>query len=232
MRGITEEQAGIADATLINTDASEGKSVKVITAPNEFGDKVASTTFGALAAPTRNYAVVGDFSAPAKLLLGKLVDCDTLPDWILTSWSIKTAFATAPTLDVGFDSVPTGAVQGRTFALPTQIVSAEHKAQILFGAFTLAGALCNTTSASYAGTVDLTRSPDAENKAWCVSGGKIICTLEVNQAGETEPEITAGAGWITDVPFQKVESDKEYQKWSATLRLELAAVTTTTTTGA
>lgn len=210
---------GITDAALENTDSSEGKSTQMATAPNAFGDIVASHPFGALSAPTQNFAVIADFDPEAKLILGTVANSA-----VLTSWDIKTGAAVAPTLDAGFDSVPIGATTGRTYKTPAAELKPCCSAQILFGAFTLTGELCNVTSAGYAGSVNLTRSPDAEHKAWCVSGGKIICTLEVNQAGETAPTITPGANWIEDVPFQRVESDKDYTKWSATLRLELAGI--------
>ena len=212
--------AGITDAALENTDSSEGKSTQMVTAPNNFGDVVASHPFGALSAPTQNFAVIDDFDPEAKLILGTVAN-----EAVLTSWNIKTGAAVAPTLDAGFDSVPADkATTGRTFKTPAAELKPCCCAQTLFGAFTLAGELCNLTSASYAGSVNLTRSPDAEHKSWCVSGGKIVCTIEVNQAGETAPTLTPGENWIVDVPFQKVESDQDYEKWSATLRYEITGI--------
>ena len=61
--------AGITDAALENTDSGEGKSTQMVTAAEfNFGDVVASHPFGALSAPTQNFAVIDDFDPEAKLI--------------------------------------------------------------------------------------------------------------------------------------------------------------------
>ena len=70
----------------------------------------------------------------------------------------------------------------------------------------------------------ISRAAPTRNTNLGVSAAVKSCTIEVNQAGETAPTLTPGANWIVDVPFQKVESDQDYEKWSATLRYEITGI--------
>lgn len=224
-RGVAGDVFGKAGTELKITDNAEGKSISTAEATDEYGNTTARETFEAIDNPTATYTVAATFGVGA-LKLGELIDNGANPDYIVNSVTINTSQMTAPTIGIGGESVPTASVEGMCFTIPAFNVLADHKAQILFGAFTLAGAGCSTHSCNATCSASITRglNEDGETASFGVSGGAIEVTAEIEKSAATAPTITPASNWTVTSPLTLTETGVGYQMYSVTLKFTPTAV--------
>jgi len=224
-KGALTDFFGLAGTELKLTGGGENQSIQVVEAVDERGDQIAIDTYEQLKAPTNDFSVAADFDCTA-ITLGTLKDNDALPGFVLTGFSINTGAGQAPTVSVSGEQVPTGSTQSNTYTTPAMTLKKDHKAQILFAAFTLSGSGVHLNTCSATGSCTLTRAYDdnAETIAWDVSKGQIEVTGEIVKSGETAPIFAAAANWTVVSPLTLTESNADYEKFSFTLRYTPASV--------
>ena len=208
------EYFGQGTSTVIGLKSStEGRDYAVkVTATDERGDIVARDLSGERISPSAVYNVIaaGDLS----LVLGSVntVDPDVV---VLLGCDISTSAASAPEVTLSGESIQTGGKASSTVTLPAITLSPRHKAQILAGAFTLAGAGCNLTSCSLSARANITRATKSgDTVAHDVSGAEIVVSGTVQQTGATAPTIEAGSGWELTTPKSKANPDEGYIEWT------------------
>lgn len=223
MKGVATNPFGISGLTI--NGYSENASIQVAEAKDERGDNVARDTYEALTAPSADFSIAADF-ALGGISLGALIDGDTDPDLVINGFSVDTSAGDAPSVSISSESVPTGSEEGHTYTTPAFTLEVDHKAQILFGAFTLSGDGCHVESCNASGSCTITRAYDenGETCAWDVSGGQIEVSVEIVQTGSTAPTFTPAADWAAVSPLTEVEAGADYKKHSATLRYTPVAV--------
>jgi len=182
------------------------------TATNERGDIVARDLAGERISPSAVYNVIaaGDLS----LVLGSVntVGTDVV---VLLGCDISTSAASAPEVTLSGESIQADGTPSSTVTLPAIALSPRHKAQILAGAFTLAGAGCNLTSCSLSARANITRATKSgDTVAHDVSGAEIVVSGTVQQTGETKPTIAAVDGWELTTPKSKANPDEGYIEWT------------------
>jgi len=224
-KGALTDFFGLAGTELKLNGGTENKSIQVVEAVNERGDQIAIDTYEELKAPSNDLSVAVDFDCTG-IVLGTLIDNGAEPDFVLTGFSISTGAGQAPTVSVSGEQVPTGSVQSNTYTTPAMTLSKEHKAQILFAAFTLSGTGVHLNTCSATGSCTLTRAydDDAETIAWDVSKGQIEVTGEIVKSGATAPTFAAAANWTIVSPLTLTESNADYEKFSFTVRFTPASV--------
>ena len=208
------EYFGQGTSTVIGLKSStEGRDYAVKqTATDERGDIVARDLAGERISPSAVYNVKagGDLS----LVLGSVntVDTDVV---VLLGCDISTSAASAPEVTLSGESIQTGGTASSTVTLPAITLSPRHKAQILAGAFTLAGEGCNLTSCSLSVRANITRATvSGDTVTHDVSGAEIVVSGTVQQTGATAPTIEAGAGWELTTPQSRANPDEGYIEWT------------------
>ena len=208
------EYFGQGSSTVIGLKSStEGRDYAVkLTATDERGDIVARDLAGERISPSGVYNVIagGDLS----LVLGSVntVGTDVV---VLLGCDISTSAAAAPEVTLSGESIQTGGTASSTVTLPAITLSPRHKAQILAGAFTLAGAGCNLTSCSLSARANITRATvSGDTVTHDVSGTEIVVSGTVQQTGATAPTIEAGVGWDLTTPESKANPDEGYIEWT------------------
>ena len=208
------EYFGQGSSTVIGLKSStENRDYAVkVTATDARGDIVARDLAGERISPSAVYNVKagGDLS----LVLGSVntVDTDVV---VLLGCDISTSAASAPEVTLSGESIQTGGTASSTVTLPAITLSPRHKAQILAGAFTLAGAGCNLTSCSLSARANITRATKSgDTVAHDVSGTEIVVSGTVQQTGETKPTIAAADGWELTTPKSKANPDEGYIEWT------------------
>ena len=182
------------------------------TATNERGDIVARDLAGERISPSAVYNVkaAGDLS----LVLGSVNTVETMAV-VLLGCEISTSAASAPEVTLSGESIQADGKASSTVELPAITLSPRHKAQILAGAFTLAGAGCNLTSCSLSVRANITRATKSgDTVAHDVSGAEIVVSGTVQQTGATAPTIEASAGWTLTTPKSKANPDEGYIEWT------------------
>ena len=208
------EYFGQGSSTVIGLKSStENRDYAVKqTATDERGDIVARDLAGERISPSGVYNVIagGDLS----LVLGSVntVDTDVV---VLLGCDISTSAASAPEVTLSGESIQTGGTESSTVTLPPMTLSPRHKAQILAGAFTLAGNGCNLTSCSLSARANITRATVAgDTVTHDVSGTEIVVSGTVQQTGATAPTIEAEEGWTMTTPESKDNPDEGYIEWT------------------
>lgn len=225
-KGVTSDYFGLdTNPALELIGADEGQTSQAVNMPDENGDIVIEETYGERKTPSNSFSIIDDFDVAAAITLGAFeAGGVSEPGSVLTGFSIATANGTAPTVDVSGEDVAAGSVQGRTAPLPAQTLLKRHKAQILFGAFTITGEGVHLQSCNASGSINLTRSPDAEGIAWDVHGARIEVQATLKKSAATALTLTGGSNWIITSPLNLVESDKDYEEYSVTLALNIEGV--------
>lgn len=221
--GLTGSLAGLACVS--NAD---GKTASVAEAADEAGTIVANTVYGETAAPSSSYVVKAAIAATAGTIgLGTAsASAEIGAPVVLSSVTISTSAGSAPTVEASGEMVETGADQAQApciYPLPEFNLGSCHHAQILFSAFTLAGAGCYLQSANYTASVTVTKAEkDGACLAHDVSGGKIEAAVSILQTGAEAPVLTVGTGWVVTSPLACDNPDAAYPTWTATLTHYLA----------
>ena len=183
-----------------------------VTATDARGDIVARDLAGERISPSAVYNVkaAGDLS----LVLGSVNTVETMAV-VLLGCEISTSAASAPEVTLSGESIQADGKASSTVELPAITLSPRHKAQILAGAFTLAGAGCNLTSCSLSARANITRATKSgDTVAHDVSGAEIVVSGTVQQTGATAPTITAAEGWELTTPQSKANPDEGYIEWT------------------
>ena len=183
-----------------------------VTATDERGDIVARDLAGERISPSAVYNVkaAGDLS----LVLGSVNTVETMAV-VLLGCEISTSAASAPEVTLSGESIQADGKASSTVELPAITLSPRHKAQILAGAFTLAGAGCNLTSCSLSARANITRATKSgDTVTHDVSGTEIVVSGTVQQTGATAPTITAAEGWELTTPQSKANPDEGYIEWT------------------
>lgn len=222
-KGATTDYFDLAGISLQLMGGDPGTTQQTMSHPNENGDTEIEDYYAERDAPSNNYSVITDFDAAAAIKLGALTDNGAQPGTILTEFNINTEAGVAPTVDVSGEGVKTGSTQGRTATLPAQTLLCRHKAQTLFGAFTFSGEGVHLIKCSAAGKINLTRSPDAEGICVDVHGARIDVQATFKKNADNAIALTGGSGWLISTPLKLVESDKDYEEYTVTLSLNIAA---------
>ena len=183
-----------------------------VTATDARGDIVARDLAGERISPSAVYNVkaAGDLS----LVLGSVNTVETMAV-VLLGCEISTSAASAPEVTLSGESIQADGKASSTVELPAITLSPRHKAQILAGAFTLAGAGCNLTSCSLSARANITRATKSgDTVAHDVSGAEIVVSGTVQQTGATAPTIEAASGWELTTPQSKANPDEGYIEWT------------------
>ena len=148
------------------------------------------------------------------LVLGSVNTVETMAV-VLLGCEISTGAATPPEVTLSGESIQSGGTASSTVTLPAITLSPRHKAQILAGAFTLAGAGCNLTSCSLSARANITRATKSgDTVAHDVSGAEIVVSGTVQQTGATAPTIEAAEEWELTTPQSKANPDEGYIEWT------------------
>ena len=204
-------QSGSLVLVLKSSTESRDYAVKV-TATDARGDIVARDLAGERISPSAVYNVkaAGDLS----LVLGSVNTVETMAV-VLLGCEISTSAASAPEVTLSGESIQADGKASSTVELPAITLSPRHKAQILAGAFTLAGAGCNLTSCSLSARANITRATKSgDTVTHDVSGTEIVVSGTVQQTGATAPTITAAEGWELTTPQSKANPDEGYIEWT------------------
>ena len=204
-------QSGSLVLVLKSSTESRDYAVKV-TATDARGDIVARDLAGERISPSAVYNVKA--ADDLSLVLGSVntVGTDVV---VLLGCEISTSAASAPEVTLSGESIQADGKASSTVELPAITLSPRHKAQILAGAFTLAGAGCNLTSCSLSARANITRATKSgDTVAHDVSGAEIVVSGTVQQTGATAPTIEASAGWTLTTPKSKANPDEGYIEWT------------------
>ena len=141
----------------------------------------------------------------------------------LNSIEIGTAAGSAPTFSASGEQVEHPSSGYCTYPIPAFTLGRKHHAQVLFGAFTVRGGDCHLKSANYSCSASVTK---AEKEGVCLTHdiveGRIECSVEILQTGDTAPVIEPGEGWVVTSPLACSNPDSDWPSHSATLTLYLA----------
>ena len=208
------EYFGQGTSTVIGLKSStENRDYAVkVTATDERGDIMARDLAGERISPSAVYNVkaAGDLS----LVLGSVNTVETMAV-VLLGCEISTSAASAPEVTLSGESIQADGKASSTVELPAITLSPRHKAQILAGAFTLAGAGCYLTSCSLSARANITRATKSgDTVAHDVSGAEIVVSGTVQQTGATAPTIAAAEGWELTTPQSKANPDEGYIEWT------------------
>lgn len=223
-KGATNNYFGIDTTNLELLSEDESASSQSVNMTDEVGDIVIEETYAERNNPKNSFSLLDDIDVAALFILGTLTDGSADPDKVLTSFDIKTSAGSAPSIDVGGEEVITGSAQGRTYTTPAFTLLQRHKAQILFNAFTQTGTGVHLQECSASGKVNLTRSPDAEGKAWDLSGGRIEVQASFKRKASDAIVFAAAADWVITSPLSLSGSDKDYETYTVTLAYNIAGV--------
>ena len=208
------EYFGQGSSTVIGLKSStESRDYAVkVTATDARGDIVARDLAGVRISPSAVYNVKAGGDLYLELGSVNTVDTDVV---VLLGCDIRTSAASAPEVTLSGESIQTDGTASSTVELPAIALSPRHKAQILAGAFTLAGAGCNLTSCSLSARANITRATKSgDTVAHDVSGTEIVVSGTVQQTGATAPTIEAADGWELTTPKSKANPDEGYIEWT------------------
>lgn len=207
---------GLDGTSLVLTSSSENKTATVVQARGENGDVVADEVVGETSAPSCTYAVKADATLSG-INPGKSDD-----GVAVVTVTISTSAGVAPSVTVNGESVPTSSHTDCYYDIPSVVVKVCHHAQILFSAFTLSGAGCHLTDATYTISCTLTKATkDGETIAFDIADGKIEASIGIVQTGSATPTVTPGSDFKVTSPLTVSEPDSAYPTWSATLTKNL-----------
>ena len=195
-------------------------------ASNEYNDYKAqdgsfidNIVYGEKQEPSNGLELTGDWAIEADTIkLGGVTTVDS-KKFALGELSIETTAGELPKISASGKQVPSDAATTRYYAIPAETVKNDETAQILWGAFALAGTNCHLQSAKYKVSAEL---PTADKNgfpiAFGVSQGVIECEVEIVQCGSTAPTLTAGENWHVSSKLKCSNPDSDCPTWSATLR--------------
>lgn len=191
-------------------------------ATNERGDVIARDLGGLRSAPTCDFVVKK--SGSLAVTLGAVHTVATEVFCIL-GLNITTQAGTPPTVQMGAESLQTGATASSTVTLPEIAVASLHKAQILAGAFTLSGDGCYLNDCSLACALELTRATvDGDTVSHDVHGPSLVVSGKVVQSGATPPVITAADGWKLTAPKSQDNPDEGHTEWTFEVTKDLVTI--------
>lgn len=207
---------GLGSTTLILTSSDENKSVTVVQAHNEKGDIVAQDTCGETSAPNCSFVLKGDTTI-STVKLGNPNGTGG-KKYAVTSFNIDTSAGSPPSVSVSGEEVPSASTQDCYYDVPSATIKVCHHAQILWSAFTLTGAGCYLTNASYSAQCNLSKATkDGDTIAYDVTEGVITVNVTIQQTGTTSPSLGAGSDWTITSPLTCSNPDADYPSWTATL---------------
>lgn len=220
-RGVLIDYFGRAGAALSLAGSQENRSVSTEKGTDERGDTEQTELYAEIMDPGNDYSVKASVNL-ATLIIGVLAD-----GYYLTGFTATTAAGAQPKLSLTGAEAPEGDTQGYTYTPPAGTLLKDWAAQILFGAFTLAGAGCHVKSCSAKGAATFQRGEDATAEPDCsnLSGASLEVTAEIEQLGATAPTLTAGEGWKITSPLTQTEDTKTFKKYAVTLSLSAWAGT-------
>lgn len=210
---------GIADSAVVVTDDDQGVSATTLESKGQDGAYVACEVFGTKLAPSCDYKMKGRWviASGSEKKLGKVTEVDD-KSFALIELSISTSNSSIPEISAKGNQVEDGATDGCLFTIPAFTLEKKSHAQILWTAFTLTGTGCHLQSANYTASATLVPSEkDGSVLAFDVAEGKIEAEVEILQVGETEPTLTAGAGWTITDPLSCANADSANPTWKAKL---------------
>lgn len=214
------DYCGLAVANkLICKSSTENRSGQYLERTGQHGAICATRAYGTEnASPSNEYAVAADVSfAAGAITLGAVKEVDGRK-YMLQSVSVKTSSAGEPTVSATAVQVEDGATTGNCFRVPAFVLSADDVAQILLGAFTLAGEGCELTEcgAEISCTVGL-HTVNGDPVASDPHTAHVQVSVSVLQAGAAEPTLTAADGWDVSSPLTCGDPDADLPTWTATL---------------
>ena len=217
------DRFGFADGTTLKVKSFQsGRANGTVEGSDENGDTVACDVLEDLENPSIEYELLADLkSTTAKdIVLGGVTT-------VQVRGASKYFCLTSVTLSAGAGEKPTVAAAGHevckatpngTYTLEDALaILAKNVAQILAGAFTLAGTKCHLQNCTATFSVDFDpRTVDGTMVGWDVTNGRIEVTAQVSQYGTTEPTLAAVEGWTCTVVPVDSQGDSEYMSWNAT----------------
>lgn len=188
-------------------------------AEDDIGDVIAIDKNGERSKLQSDYLVQGDLAMDTAVVLGTLIDATKA---LLVEVNVTTEKGKAPELSASGEKMNAEATQGATITLPEFTVAKLHKAQILFGAFTLAGTGCKLNKCSAKVNCNNSLGEVAgEIKSHDVQRGMIEVQADIIQSGATAPTITAANGFIIVDGPSLDNPEGGHDMWTVTLRKPL-----------
>lgn len=215
---------GLATTGLELRDNGLGKSATFLEKTGANGAYVAAELFGAVAAPTCDYAITGSLSAFTKNL-GQVYS-STTEKYALQSITINTSAGGEPTVSASAVQIEDGA--SRTvcvFATPSVSLSPAYHA-LDFGAFsyTESSTLALQSSTLTAEATINTSTINGEPKASDATAGKATVSATFwNNSDTTAPSVTEGSGWTQSAPFTCTGADGDFFTWTVSYTKHLTA---------
>lgn len=183
------------------------------TATNERGDIIVRDVSESRDSPSDDFVCFA--AGDVDLDLGAVFTYETTKIACLLGINIQTSAGAAPKVTLSGEQLQAGATVTSTIAVGAITLSPRHKAQILAGAFTLAGTGCHLTDCSLDVKANLTRATkDGVTLAHDVSGATITVSGTVVQTGATAPTIAAVSGWTLNTPAAQANPDAGYTTWT------------------
>ena len=209
-------------SSFVITDSSENKTAQTVNGHDEKGDIVAYEVFGETMAPSCSYVLKADANL-SSIVIGSPITVGS-DKFTIVSVNISTSAGSPPKIDVSGEQIPSDTTHSDcTYTIPAATIKVCHHAQTLWSAFTLSGAGCYLTDASYTAGGTLTKaSKDGDTVAFDISDGQLTATLTIQQTGSTEPSIQPGGNWYITSPLTKSCADSTLPSWSVTLTKNLS----------
>ena len=220
---VKTDRFGLADGTrLFVKSLNPNRTNSTVEATNEDDDVVACEVLTPRESPSVEYRLKKDLTDTyAKdIVLGGVTTVtvgQTTKYYCLTSVSLGTSAGGEPTVAATGEEVPDATPNG-TYTLEDALnILAKAKAQILAGAFSVSGTKCHVGSCSAVFSVKFVPTEvGGELISWDCTGGRIVVTAQVTQAGSDAPTLTAAEGWTTTAVPADNYPDAQYTTWNVT----------------
>lgn len=211
------------DSKIVVVSATEGKSASVAEVQGQDGSIILSHVYGEQIKPSNDYELKSDHEI--LMDMGAVYDVDG-KSIVANNVSISTAAGSAPKISVSGEQVQDGAENGCIYYVSFAGLTTKHHAQILSGAFTLAGEGCHLTAANYTASCTISKATkDGETLTFDVSAGKMECAVTIRQVGASAPTLEPGEGWKITGPLTESNPDSDFPTWTATLTKNLVKTT-------
>lgn len=162
---------------LVITESNENKTATTAEGHNEKGDVVAFEVFGDTMSPSCTYLLEDDV-ALGSVKCGEPIagtgDYST-KKFTLANLSINTSAGQPPSISASGEEIPSNSTHSDcTYTFPASTLKLCHHAQILWGAFTLAGTGCYLQQANYTAGGTISRATkNGETLSYDVTDGKL-----------------------------------------------------------
>jgi hypothetical protein len=218
------------------TSSKENRSKSSASGANTYGDAARVDSWGETAAPSADYAVVGNLTSATMPDLGTVSTIeDIAAPVVLGGVTFNTSKGAPPTMSASGQMVQTGAKQLRKYKLPGFSITPRHRAQDMMGlcAIMKGDAAADdsedygleSVSASFPINITIAQ-PKGETKNYDLSGGMATCSYTMNWYASGKPtvsltEAATALGATMSAPVDKACPEGGYVQYTWTVSFPL-----------